>query len=246
MKFYKEAELLNRIKKAVAQRPPDKNLAVLDADGTLWPEDANHILLDYQIKKNKEKFQQLHELLDRDYQTQRYKLCSAFVQRQSGSTLAQFKAESREALKQKPLSVFSFQRHLLEFLKKQNMKIVVVTASIQWLVELAVEICRLPVDQVLGVKTKLEGQVITDQIICPAPLSSHKAEVLLKYLPEESCFLAGGNTLTDQPLLELAELSFVVHSAHFKNMIYQSERKLKQLALKKNWILFERNNRSYI
>ena len=120
------------------------------------------------------------------------------------------------------------------------MKIVVVTASIQWLVELAVEMYHLPVDQVLGMKTELEGQVITDKILYPAPVGKHKAEVLLKYFPKESCFLAGGNTPTDQPLLELADLSFVVHSADSENVIFPAEQKLKRLALKKKWILFEK------
>ncbi|MCZ0931751.1 MAG: haloacid dehalogenase-like hydrolase [Oligoflexia bacterium] len=237
MKFHREKELLNLIKRAVDKRPSGKNLAVLDADGTLWPEDANHILLDYQIKKNKKKFQ---ELLGIDYQTHRHKLCEVFVQKQSGLTLEQFKSKGREAFKQNPLHVFPFQRLLLDYLKKQNMKVAIVTASIQWLVELAVEIYHLPVDLVLGMKTERDGKIITDKILYPAPVGRHKAEVLLKYLPEESCFLAGGNTPTDQPLLELADLPFVVHSANSKNVIFPAEKKLKQLALKKNWILFEK------
>ena len=241
MKFHREEELLNRIKKAVKKRQPSKNLAVLDADGTLWSEDANHILLDYQVKKDKKKFE---TLLDIEHQTHRYKLCEDFVQRQSGLTLDEFQSLAGKALEKKPLNVFPFQRLLLDYLKNENMKIVIVTASIEWLVELAVEKYALPVDRVLGMRTKLEGNRITNQIIRPAPVSQYKAEVLFDRLPEESCFLAGGNTLTDQPLLELAEISFVVNSADSKNIIFPSEQKLKQLALKKNWILFEKQDNS--
>ena len=242
MRFYREEELLNLIKKAVSQRQPDKNLAVLDADGTLWPEDANHILLEHQLKKNGKSAQKLSRLLNIDYQSHRYKLCEAFIQSQAGLSLTEFKSEGRQAFTKKPLHVFPFQRSLLKFLKQQNMKIVIITASIQWLVELAVEMYHLPIDQVLGMTTKLEGQIMTDQIIQPAP-SLYKSEVLLKYLPDEPCFLAGGNTPSDQPLLELSALPFVVHSADSKNIIFPAEQKLKQQALQKNWILFEPENK---
>ena len=238
MKFHKEEKLLSFIKTAVEKRPPGKNLAVLDADGTLWPEDANHNLLIYQIEKNKKKFQ---HLLTDDYQTHRYKLCEAFIQKQAGFTLKEFQSECWTALKQNPLHVFPFQRLLLERLKNQNMKIVIVTASIQWLVEQAVKIHHLPVDHVLGMKTQLKGEIISDKIIRPAPISGQKAEVLLKRLPKETCFLAGGNTLADQPLLEKADLPFAVISANPENVIFPAEQKLKQFALKKKWILFERS-----
>ena len=244
MTFYRETELLNQIKKTVAQRPPDKNLAVLDADGTLWPEDANHILLEYQTAKNKENFEKLHELLEIDYQSHRYKLCEAFIQRQAGKTLTEFQSEARTAFTKKPLHVFPFQRLLLDYLKQQNMKIIIVTASIQWLVELAVEMQSLPVDQVLGMKTELEDELITDKIIYPVPAGQHKAEVLCQSFSKDSCFLAGGNSPSDQPLLELAEVPFVVHSADSENIIFSAEQKLQQEALKNNWILFEKEKTS--
>ena len=243
MKFHKEEELLSQIKKAVKKRPASKNLAVLDADGTLWSEDANHILLEYQIQKDKKKFE---NLLNIENQSYRYKLCEDFVQKQSGLTLAEFQALARQALEQKSLNVFPFQQQLLDYLKKENMRIVIVTASIEWLVELAVEKYNLPVDQVLGMKTKLEGDLITDQIIRPAPISDYKAEVLLDRLPGESCFLAAGNTLTDKPLLEIAEISFIVNSADPDSVIFQTEQKLKQFALQKNWILFEKQDQSIV
>ena len=244
MKFHKEEELLNLIKKAVIQRPSDKNLAVLDADGTLWSEDANHILLEYQTAKDKKNFQNLHELLELDYQSHRYKLCEAFVERQAGKSLMEFQSDSREALEKKSLHVFPFQRHLLNFFKEQDMKIIIVTASIQWLVEVAVKKLNLPVDQVIGMKTELKGELITDKIIHPIPAGQNKAEALSKYFSKKSCFLAAGNSPSDQPLLELAEVPFVVHSAVSDNIIFPAERKLREEALKRNWILFEKENNS--
>jgi len=146
-------------------------------------------------------------------------------------------------LTEKPLTVFSFQRELLAYLKKQGIKLVVLTASIQWLVELAVKKESLPVDQVLGSRTELDGletELISDRIVRPSPGEDSKAEVFLKEYGRDSCLLATGNTPSDLPLLELAKFSFVVHSAEKTDIIFPKEQKMKELALAKKWLLFEK------
>ena len=110
----------------------------------------------------------------------------------------------------------------------------------KWLVEEAVKLYNLPVDKVLGVELKLEGNKISEELLKPAPFSHSKAEVFLQHSSMEKCFLAGGNTFADCPLLEMAEVSFVVHSALKGDEIFSAEEKLKKLAIKNNWIIFER------
>ena len=116
------------------------------------------------------------------------------------------------------------------------------TASIRWLVEVAVELYELPVDKVLGVQTQLDGDVISSEIVRPAPVAGFKGEVFLKYSQSEHCFLAGGNTVTDLPLLKMAEVPFVVHSASSGHMMFSAEKKLKDLAIQKGWIVFQAIN----
>ena len=344
MKFKNQGQLLDTIKKAVHERNhKEEQIAVFDADGTLWQEDANQILLNYQIvqekqldqksqtRKNKQTNQELgkfSDLLSDYYQKyHRHELCESFMKKQAGLSFAEFQDQSEKALAETPLTVFPFQRELLTYLNKQGLKIVVITASIQWLVELAVKKCDLPVDQVLGCHTELdlsqglhshlegllnlqgiteqslklrefslleskeskklvlsqskikkreeeENEVrkqqlnpaetqkqielsraelenlepfdfkkelnISDRIVRPSTGKDSKGEVFLKEYAKESCFLAAGNTRTDLPLLELARLPFVVHSADKNNIIFPGEQKMKELALTKKWLIFEK------
>ena len=239
MKFKNEDAIIKSIKKAVSKRPENKDIAVFDADGTLWAEDINHILLNYQIQQNKTHFK---ELLSDFYQkNHRKKLCSSFVKKQAGLPLCEFRSQSRSALSQNPLHVFGFQRLLLKELKRQNMKIVIISASIQWLLEEAVQIYDLPVDQVLGVQTELSAsEVLSDRILKPSSYEN-KAEVFLKNYSPGSCFLSAGNTKSDIPLLEMSDLSFVVHSAASDNVIFQKEMEMKALAAQKKWLVFTKN-----
>ena len=238
LKFQKEEQLLSKLKDKIDKRASFKNLAVFDADGTLWPEDANNILLKYQIKKG---LRDLKDLLKPLYRNEgnRYRRCELFVERQAGLKLQEFKFYCLEALKESPLHIFPFQKELLKYLKQKDMKIFVVTASIKWLVESAVKLYDLPVDKVLGVETRLEGETIGAELLRPAPIAEFKGEVFLKHSQEETCFLAGGNTFSDLPLLKMAEVPFVVHSASRDNENFPAEEKLKKLAIKNNWIIFQ-------
>ena len=238
MKFKNEDQLVQRIKKAVANRPSAKNIAVFDADGTLWFQDINDILLTYQIQQRPDHFK---ELLSDKYQKDRSLLCETFAKKQAGMFLSEFRFQSRLALSQSPFHVFDFQRKLLAELKKQGMTIVIISASIQYLIEEAIKKYDLPVDRVLSVQMKQSKDgILSDKIIQPSSYKD-KLKVFLKHYPLGSCFLVAGNTPSDLPLLEHASLSLVVHSAQPDNVIYQKELKMKQLAQQKKWLLFEKN-----
>ena len=239
MRFQQEDKLLDLLKEKIDKRPLSKNLVAMDADGTLWPEDANNILLDYEIKNH---LRDLTDLLDPRYKDDgfRYKRCELFAERQAGFTLQEFKSYCHKALSETPLHVFSFQRELLKYVKQKGMKIFIVTASLKWLVETAVEIYKLPIDGVLGVQTKLEENIITEELLRPVPVAGFKGEVFLKHNKGVPCFLAGGNTSSDVPLLKMAEVPFVVHSADRENENFPAEEKLKEMAVQNNWILFQK------
>jgi len=241
LKFKNQDELLERIKKSLPQHcGSEECVAVFDADGTLWEEDANQILLDYQRERFKNrKFEDLFADYYQKYH--RHELCELFLKKQEGFSLSEFQDQSEKALDISPLSVFPFQRELLNCLFEKGLKIVVVTASIQWLVELAVKKTKLPVHQVLGCRTELDrGGLISNRIVRPSPGIDSKAEVFLKEYSKTSCFLAAGNTPSDEPLLDLAKLSIIVHSAKKNSLIFEKENQLKDLALKNQWLLFER------
>ena len=143
MTFQNEDKLLDKIKQEVDRRPPFQNFAVLDADGTLWQQDINEILFNYQHKKGLRDFK---DLLNPIYQKQenRSQLCKLFAQKQAGFRLKEFKEQCAEALKNQPLDVFPFQKNLLAYLRRKKMKIVILTASLKWLVEVAVKLYKIP------------------------------------------------------------------------------------------------------
>ena len=205
MNFKNQDQLLDLVKKAVDKGILESQVAVFDADGTLWKEDANQLLLDYQIKQDKQAQKtdpnklenpsrknsgNFEDLLSDHYQKfHRHELCELFAKKQAGLSYAEFQSQAEKALDQTPLTVFPFQKELLVYLKKQNIKTVVITASIQWLVELAVKKYDLPVNQVLGCRTELDTRedlssgkkevFISDRIVRPSPGNS-KGEVFFK------------------------------------------------------------------
>lgn len=238
LKFKRESQLLDVLQKRIDQSPSSENLVAMDADGTLWPEDANNHLVEYQRRKSLRK---LDDILDPRYQEDgnRYRRCELFVERQAGFSLKEFQSHCLSALEEKPLHVFSFQRELLTYLNQKGMTIFIVTASIKWLVETAVRLYDLPVEGVLGLETKLKDGILTEEIIRPAPISTFKGEVFLKHNKGRGCFLAGGNTPSDLPLLQMAKCPFVVHSAEPGNENFPGESRLKEIAVENNWTLFE-------
>ena len=239
MRFHNEKFLLRGLKKSIEGRPSSQNLAVLDADGTLWPEDVNDILLDYEIQTGQSNSKQLETLPAGDDEAERAKRCALFASLQAGFSLEEFKALCLEALKQTPLRVFPFQRDLLGHLKQQGLSVTVVSASMKYLVETAIQCYDLPVDRVLGVETELKDGRLGAKILKPAPFSHFKGEVFLQNSQGKKPFIAGGNTLADLPLLEMAHTAFVVRSAKKGNKNFLSEKKLLTKALQNNWKVFQ-------
>lgn len=236
MRFQNEKLLLNRLKGYVDRRSQPYNLAVFDADGTLWPEDVNDILLDYEIQKGMDLKPLLSDRLKGE--GMRATRCRLFASLQAGLSLKEFKGFCVEALSRKRLHVFPFQKELLEHLKQRAFKIIVVTASVKPLVETAIQLYDLPVDLVLGVETEIKGGYLGKKVLEPSPVAHLKGEVLLQHSQGEKPFLSGGNTLTDLPLLEMAQRAFVVHSAVQGTPIFLSEKKLVEKAVEKGWEVF--------
>ncbi len=237
MKFKQEDILLDRVKEQMSKHLEPQSIAVFDADGTLWLEDVNHLLLHHQEKYHLRKHS---DLLDERYKMQDRSLrCKEFARRQEGFSLEELKSQIHQVLEENPLQVFSFQNKLLHFLKEKNIFIYVVTASLTWLVEQTIEKYRLPVDKVLGVATHVENGKITSKLIEPLTYGLGKQEALLLATNQKKPLLAAGNSPSDLSLLEIAKISLVVSSADAKNENYSFEQEMKSHVEKNNWILFE-------
>ncbi len=238
LKFKQEKILLDKIKKQVEENLEPQSFAVFDADGTLWPEDVNNLLLDYQETHN---LRSHSDLLEEKYKEGkgRYNRCREFASRQEGFSLEEFKIQSRQVLEKTPLQVFTFQKKLLKFLKEKEIFIYVVTASLKWLVEEAVKKYNLPIDKVLGMESHIENGKITSKLIEPLTYDLGKREALLQVAGPKKPLLAAGNSPSDLSLLNMAKISFVVNSADSKNENYISEQKMRPYIKKNKWIVFK-------
>ena len=214
-------------------------LAVFDADGTLWKQDANHLLLNYQIENN---LRNLSDLLSPIWkgEKQRGERCGEFVRRQAGLSLREIKQQFKEVLKSESFEMFSFQKDLMSHFKEKGMKIFIVTASMQWLVEDIVDQHNLPVDKVLGVQVKLDRDILTDELIFPVTYGEGKKQAFLRETDNRPPLFVAGNSPGDLHLLEMASVGFVINSASPQNeRNFHGEREMNHLAQKRGWFLLD-------
>ena len=217
--------------------PALKNkIACFDADGTLWKDDVDFCFLNYQIQnqilKNKDILQKIKEAYLKDH-TQ---ACILLAQRNKGYNLEQLQKWSQDCFLKTPLHVFSFQKQILSFLKKHKTTIYVITASPQWLVEAAVNFYHLDIDFVIGIKTKINNNTLTDEVQHPVSVGAGKVDAFLRHSNKQHPFFVSGNTYSDLHILELSShIKFAVASSQKNESHYESERKLLQLAQDRSW-----------
>lgn len=223
-----------------AQRSLSHKIAVFDADGTLWPEDAGFGFFEYQVKNNLLQEKDFLESIDEFYKTNQSKTCSIILQKNKGISFNQYISWCKDFFKTDPLTVFSFQRQLIKCLKKLDVTIYVVSASPQWVVEQAMKHYELPVDFVVGVRTAIDDKgVITDDLMYPLSIASGKVNAFLERSKNLYPFFVSGNTVSDLDLLESStHIRCVVAQAKKGERQYDSEQVLLSIAQQKNWFCF--------
>lgn len=220
-------------------RREESSFAVFDADGTLWAQDVNNLLLNHQIENN---LRDLKDLLHPMYEAEghRKERCREFVRRQAGFSPEDIKQQLREVLKTRSLTVFPFQIELMRYFKKRGFKNFIVTASIKWLVEEIVEQKNLPVDKVFGMQVRLLEGKLTNEFIPPLTYGEGKKEAFLRESDGKKPLFVAGNSPGDLFLLETASVALIVNSASKENKEHFSgEQAMRQLAKKKGWFLMD-------
>ena len=211
--------------------------AVFDADGTLWKEDIGWGFFNYQIQNQMILKNQTQKSIEKLYLNSPQKTCAMIVQANKGIPLSQYISWVKDYLKTNPLHVFSFQRKIIQFLKSQNTKIYVVSASPEWALVEALRYYELPIDHALGFKTHLKKGVITDNLQYPLPYGSGKMTAFLQAEKNTCPFFASGNSMSDLDIMELSShFRLAVASASPGHRQYDSERVLMSLARRKSWL----------
>lgn len=229
--------------------------AVFDADGTLWKMDLGFGFFEYQLRNktlpkiksnNVEQYHLTLKKYKKKYQTPET-LSQALLwlaQINEGKTKQQFQDEVRNYKKEiGKTPVFDLQKEVVSYLIDQSVSITVVTATTQWVVEEFVEDLGISRNNVLGIKTKIENNIITDKQDGPITWGDGKLHAYMEHTKNTKPFFASGNTLGDLSLLESSHsMKLVIHAAPKTDINYESERALLQTAKKNSWWYHDYNN----
>ena len=221
----------------------DQVFAAFDADGTLWPGDVGRDFFSYQIKEGllREKTQNPRVDFDRICREQSKNSALIWLaQIQSGFSIDQMKQWVQDFLKQSDVEIFLFQKKLINWLIDRNVQVFIVSSSLKWILDKALQKYDFPKGNIIGVETKVEKNIITDKVMFPAPINKDKVLAFHKKSKGINPVFVSGNTLSDQALLELAtHVRLVVATAQPGEVNYPSERKLLSIAQSRNWFYQE-------
>ena len=228
----------------LALKSPGPHYAAFDADGTLWDNDAGNAFFDYEIDNKllplpSEPWKHVYSMKDEDPR----KAFLWLAQIHKGLSIETVRKWAQEAVDQRGgIPVFPAIRKLIDHLQSKNVEVFVVTASVKWAVEPCVKQLGIPMDNVLGVKTKIENNIITDIQDGPITYREGKSAALLEKTKNKNPILSCGNTMGDYWLLNMAtHVKIAVRTEHHEvafqdKDITAQERRLYEKALEHKWI----------
>jgi len=222
----------------VLQHDPEP-IAAFDADGTLWDIDLGETFFHHQIDKK------LVKLPPNPWEfyesTKAVDPCKAYLwlaQICEGEKLERVHQWAKEALNEaSPIPVFSEQKKLIELFRSKGVKVYVITASVKWAVEPGAAMLGLQYEDVIGVETTVENQLISTNQKGIITYRQGKVDALLEKSKGKRPFFASGNTMGDYQLLKSAtHLSLTVSAASRDDKLYRTEYELAQNAEKHGWL----------
>jgi len=219
-----------------------KLIAAFDADGTLWDTDLGENFFQFQIKNKllsnlpKEPWKYYRTWKESGDPRPAYLWLAQINQGHSLSEVRSWAEDSVRGLN--PFPLFDAQKKLIEKLLKANADVYIVTASVKWSVEPGALRLGIPVENVLGVATKIMNGKITDEQDGEITYREGKSQALLKTTDGKKPFLCSGNTMGDLSLLECAtELQLAVGAAPESHELFSTEERLRQEAKARGWCI---------
>jgi HAD superfamily phosphoserine phosphatase-like hydrolase len=218
-------------------------IAAFDADGTLWDTDLGENFFKYQIAKKV-----LSGLPENPWIHYRKWKESGdprpaylwLAQINHKHPLAEVRTWAEDAVREhSPLPFFEDQRKLIELFLSKNVEVFIVTASVAWAVEPGGKRLGVPLQNVLGVRTKVQNGLVTNEPDGVITYREGKLEALLKVTDGQKPFFASGNTMGDLALLEAAKLSLAVGAAKENHELFATEERFRQEARSRNWMIHQ-------
>lgn len=183
-------------------------IAVFDADGTLWDDDAGEAFFRWQIEncafegRERDPWNHYHEWKKRDP----HGAYGWLAQISAGTRLDEVHAWAEMCFRSEanqPWPLFQSMHQFIARLQQAGFEIYIVTASVKWAVEpLAMHLLGIARDHVLGVETEVVNGVVTSTVRQPVTYRQGKADALLRATQGLKPVIAAGNTLGDVAILE--------------------------------------------
>lgn len=218
-------------------------IVAFDADGTLWPCDVGKDFFYYQIKKgllNRKISDPQAEFNRIDKEQGRKAALLWLAQIQSGFSIEKLNHWISSFLHKNPFKIFLFQRKLIDWLISKNVSVFVVSSSLKWVLDQALQGYNIPRKNIIGVRTLVEHGFITSKPVLPTPIHEEKVQAFQEETQGACPLFVAGNTLSDQALLELStQIRLVLSTAQIGERNYDSERKLLKIAKERNWFYQE-------
>lgn len=214
-------------------------IAAFDADGTLWDTDLGEIFFHYQIENK------LVALPDSPWEyylkTKAVDPCKAYLwlaQICHGFKLKEIQEWAANAIeKAAPLPIFLDQQRLIQLFLERGVTVYIITASVKWAVEPGAILLGLKHDNVIGVETLTEGEIITETQKGLITYKQGKVDALLAKTAGKKPFFASGNTMGDYQLLESAtHIKLAVSAAPENETLFKTELELQKIAQSEGWL----------
>ena len=93
--------------------------------------------------------------------------------------------------------MFLFQKNLIDWLMSKNVPIFIVSSSLKWVLDQALQGYNIPKENIIGLCTLVEKGIITHKPVLPASIHKEKVEAFQKKTKGASPFFVAGNTLSD-------------------------------------------------
>jgi phosphoserine phosphatase len=225
---------LRRLIEATGDVPA--RIATFDADGTLWPGDANESLIAWMdVRDLLPRPEGVEEILPHYLERHAVDRQAAYIwatQLYAGLHLSDLETWAKQSFSEEPtLEIHNEMAALVRALQAANWSIYIVSASPWWAIMPGATRLGIPRRQVLAMNTQLSEGRLTSTMIPPITSGTGKVEAV-RTLIGDSPALVAGNSVDDIPLLETAsELALLIDPD--KNTTREVD--LRKLALERNW-----------
>ncbi len=216
-------------------------VAAFDADGTLWDTDLGENFFRYKIDRKlvelpPDPWQHYVELKKKNNDPREaYLWLAQICQGQKIETVKEWAQKSFDSIK--PVPIFEDQKKLIQLFQERGVQVFTVTASIKWAVEPGALALGLTHEQVIGIETAVEQEVVTSRQYGVISYREGKVQALLAKTQDKLPFFSSGNTEGDLALLESAtHLRLVVSAAARDQELFRTENKMQQIAEEKSWL----------